>query len=292
LIVRARRDENMAAMQELLKEIKRLKPIPAIVNQIIEIIDKPDSSMKDIAKIIKYDPALTANLLKICNSAYFGLKKPAESVEDAVSLLGIDQITELVLMKSGASVMTEKLDGYGFAKGAMWKYSVSSALIAKQIATRLSMESKNRIFTASLLKDIGKTLLDKFVFESFDKINALVLNQNMSFIEAEKKIIGVDHSELGAMIAKIWKFSPQMVNIIRNHHIKDCSTYKDKDIAVVYLADCICMRLGIGVGADELAFRFHKEVMQELGINANEMPEIIIEFSENMQKVEELLSII
>ncbi|MCK5098910.1 MAG: HDOD domain-containing protein, partial [Desulfobacteraceae bacterium] len=124
----------MAAMQDLLKEIKKLKPIPAIINQIIEIVDQPNSSMQDIAKVIKYDPAVTANLIKICNSAYFGLKEPAESVEDAVSLLGIDQIVELVLMKSGASALAGKLDGYGFAEGAMWKYSVSSALIAKQIA--------------------------------------------------------------------------------------------------------------------------------------------------------------
>ena len=282
----------MAAMQELLKEIKQLKPIPAIVNQIIEIVDKPNSSMKDIAKIIKYDPAVTANLLKICNSVYFGLKEPAESVEDAVALLGIDQIVELVLMKSGASVMAGKLDGYGFVEGAMWKYSVSSALIAKQIANRLSMENKNTIFTASLLKDIGKTVLDKFVSNSYEKINSLVLNQNMSFIEAEKQVLGVDHSELGAMIAKIWKFSPKMVTIIRNHHCQDPSMYKDKDIAVVYFADCVCMMLGIGVGADDLAYRFHKEAMEEIGISANEMPEIIIEFSENMQKVEELLNIV
>ncbi|MCD4743955.1 MAG: HDOD domain-containing protein [Desulfobacteraceae bacterium] len=282
----------MAAMQELLKEIKKLKPIPAIVNQIIAIVDSPDSSMKDIAKIIKYDPAVTANLLKISNSAYFGLKEPAESIEDAVTLLGIDQIVELVLMKSGASALAGKFDGYGFTEGALWKYSVSSALIAKQIASRLSMENKNTIFTASLLKDIGKTILDKFVADSFEQINTLVLNQNMTFIGAEKEVIGVDHAELGGMIAKIWKFSPKMVHIIRNHHFQDYSVSKDKDIAVVYFADCVCMMLGIGVGADDLAYRYHKEVMEELGINDNEMPEIIVEFSENMQKVEELLNIV
>ncbi len=281
----------MVVMQELLKDIKKLKPIPSIVNQIIEIIDRKNSSMNDIAKIIKYDPAVTANLLKICNSAYFGLKEPAESIEDAVTLLGIDQVVELVLMKSGATVLSGEFDGYGFQEGALWKYSVSSALIAKQIANRLSMDNKDTIFTASLLKDIGKTVLDKFVANSFEKINALVLNQNMSFIEAEKKVIGTDHAELGAMIGKIWKFSSKMVNIIRNHHVMDASICKDKDIAVVYLADCVCMMIGIGVGADGPAYRFHKEVMQELGINASEMPEIIVEFSENMQKVEELLDI-
>jgi putative nucleotidyltransferase with HDIG domain len=282
----------MIAMQDLLKEIKKLKPIPAIVHQIIEIIDRPDSSMQDIAKVIKYDPGATADLIKISNSAYFGLKEPAESVEDAVSLLGIDQIVELVLMKSGASVLSGRFDGYGFREGAMWKYSVSSALIAKQIASRLSMKNKNTIFTASLLKDIGKTILDRFVLDSFDEINELVLNHNLSFIEAEKKIIGADHAELGGMIAKIWKFSPKMINIIRNHHIQSEDMCQDQDIAVVYFADCICMMLGIGVGADGLAYRFHQEAMEELGIGSDEMPEIIIEFSENMQKVEKLLQMV
>ncbi|MCK5100727.1 MAG: HDOD domain-containing protein, partial [Desulfobacteraceae bacterium] len=110
--------------------------------------------------------------------------------------------------------------------------------------------------------------------------------------EAEKKIIGVDHAELGGMIAKIWKFSPKMVDIIRNHHCQNNDMFEDKDIAVVYFADCVCMMLGIGVGADGLAYRFHKEAMEKLGIDANEMPEIIIEFSENMQAVEELLKLV
>ena len=149
------------------------------------------------------------------------MKNPAESIKDAVSLLGIDQIIEIVLMKSGAKVLSGKQQGYGLHEGAMWKYSVSSALIAKQIAIKLSLKNKSTIFTAALLKDIGKTVLDRFVMDSFEKISALVVNENLSFREAEKKIIGVDHTELGGMIAKMWKFSPKMVKIIRHHHLTD-----------------------------------------------------------------------
>ena len=95
----------MSAIQELVKEIKNLKPIPAVINQILEIVDQPDSSMSQIANVIQYDPAVTASILRMCNSAYFGLKHPAESIKDAVTLLGIDQIIEIVLVNSGAKVI-------------------------------------------------------------------------------------------------------------------------------------------------------------------------------------------
>lgn len=282
----------MSAIQELVKEIKSLKPIPAVINQILEIVDKPDSSMAQIANVIQYDPAVTASVLRTCNSAYFGLKHPAESIKDAVSLLGIDQILEIVLMNSGAKMLSGKQEGYGLHEGAMWKYSVSSALIAKQIAVNLSMDNKNTIFTAALLKDIGKTVLDRFVLDSFEKISGLVINEGLTFRAAEKKIIGVDHTELGAMIAKMWKFSPKMVKIIRHHHLTDISMVKDKEIAVVYLADCICMMVGIGVGADGMAYRFNEQVMKELEMDPDDISKIIARFAVHMKEVEDLLKVV
>ena len=282
----------MSAIQELVKDIKNLKPIPPVIHQILEVVDRPDSSMAEVANIIQYDPAVTARVLRNCNSAYFGLKYPAESVQDAVSLLGIDQVVQIVLMKSGVQLLSGKQEGYGLHEGAMWKYSVSSALVAKQIAKRLALKNNNTIFTAALLKDIGKTVLDRFVLDSFEKISALVVNEGLTFREAEKKIIGVDHTELGGMIAKMWKFSPRMVKIIRHHHLSDISMVRDKEVATVYLADCICMMIGIGVGSDGLAYRFNEQAMKELGMDADDVSRVIARFAVNMQEVEDLLKVV
>ena len=156
----------------------------------------------------------------------------------------------------------------------------------------LNLNNANTIFTAALLKDIGKIVLDRFVQDSFEKITALVIDENLSFREAEKKIIGVDHTELGGMIAKMWKFSPRMVNIIRNHHLTDISMIKEKEIAVVYLADCICMMIGIGVGSDGLAYRFNDQVMTELGMKPDDISKIIAQFAFSMEKVEHLFNLI
>ena len=282
----------MTAIQVLIKEIKNLKPIPAIVHQLLDVVDNPDSSMSDIAEIIQYDPAVTASVLRTCNAAYFGLKHPAESIKDAVNLLGTEQIIDLVLLKSGAKLLSGDQEGYGLHEGAMWKYAVSSAIIAKQIAKKLGLKNINTIFTAALLKDIGKIILDRFIQDSFEKISHLVSHENLSFMEAEKKIIGVDHAELGGMIAKMWRFSPRMVNIIRHHHLDEFTQVKDREIAVVYLADCICMMIGMGVGADGLAYRFHEDAMSALGMTAEDITKIIAEFACQMQEVEDLLHVV
>lgn len=281
----------MISLQVLIREIKNLKPIPAVVTSLMEVLDEPNASMEDITKIIQYDPAITAEVLRTANSAYFGLKYPAESIMEAGMMLGIDRLVDLVMLKVGRQMTKGPLSGYDLHEGALWKYSVSSALIAKQVAGQLNLPKKNSIFTASLLKDIGKTVLDKFVEDAFEKISNLVLNENFSFMEAEKRIIGVDHAELGGMIAKLWKFSPKMVSIIRNHHLTSDTMVRDKDIAVVYLSDCICMMMGMGVGADGLAYRFHEQAMDYIGISVEDTLKIIADFTCQMEAVEELLKV-
>ena len=279
----------MITLQQLIKEIKNLKPIPAVASQLMTIVDDPDHSMEDISNVIQYDPMITASVLRTCNSAYFGLRHPAESIRDAVSLLGTDQIVELALVKSGAQVLGGKQDGYGLEKGDMWAYSVSSAVIAREIAIRLSLENRNTIFTSALIKDIGKVILERHVSHFAKQIRNLVESEAYSFREAEKQILGIDHTEIGAMIAKMWKFSPKMVNIIRHHHLADEAMIQDREISAVYLADCICMMTGFGVGSDGLTYRFRDQVMEELGITADDVSMILADFVMRMQEIEVLL---
>lgn len=280
----------MTTIEELIKKIKVLKPIPQIANQILTIVENPNSSITDIADIILYDPSTTANLLKFCNSAYFGQSREIDSVRDAISFLGIDYIIDLILLNGGAENLTKRQEGYGLHEGELWRQAVASALIAKDLAENKGIGQKKHIlFTAALLKDIGKVILDQFVSDSFEKISYQVESKGLSFREAEKKVIGIDHAELGGLVAKMWKFSPKMIFIISNHHLSSPKAQEDIETSIVYLADTICMMMGIGGGSDGLAYRFHKDVLDRLGINHYSLQEIIMRFGERMQKVEELI---
>jgi len=279
----------MSAIKTLIQEIKRLKPIPQIANQIMEIVENPIASLSDIADIVSYDPMITANILRTCNSAYFGLSRKVDSVQDAVALIGIDQLVDMVLMNSMAENFKDKQDGYGLNEGELWRYSVSSALIARELAQNRALETKQLVFTAALLKDIGKVILNRFVADSFTKINALVENQDMCFREAEKKVIGVDHAELGGLVASNWKFSPKMVYIIQNHHLSDEKARNNVETSLVYLSDIVCMMMGIGGGLDGLAYRFYDQVIHDLGFSETDLQEIIANFGDKMAVVETLI---
>lgn len=282
----------MSAIKDLVKEIDNLTPIPAVMNQIMAAAEDPDSSMSDIAEIIMYDPLTTANILRMCNSAYYGLPRRVESVQDAITMMGLDQVVDMVLLKSGAANLVKGQEGYGLNEGELWKHAVSSALIARDLAQKKGAENHQLIFTAALLKDIGKVILDRFVGDSFSRIDNLVKNKGFSFKEAEKKVIGIDHAELGGLVAEMWDFSDKMISMIKNHHLNDEKAREDLDTQILYVADNVCMMMGIGGGADGLAYRFHKDVMEKLEITPLDLEEIIATFGSEMKKVEDLLKVI
>ncbi len=282
----------MISLNDIVEKIDLLAPIPAIATQIITRSADPDSSLSEIADLVVNDPALTANLLKICNSAYFGLPRKVESVKDAVSWVGLDQIVELVLTNSVSANFSKGLEGYGLGEGELWRHAVTSAHIAKSLAHRFGVsQNKHLIYTTALLKDIGKLILGRFVAFSFEKINILVHSQGYSFNDAEKNVIGMNHEELGAMVGQKWSFSEKQIYIIRHHHLTDESARQDLETTLIYLADIICMMMGICTGTDGLSYRFYSDVLKRINVSEKDLQGIIAETSENQQKIDHLLKL-
>jgi len=280
----------MLDITSIMKKIDSLKPIPQVAHKIMSIVEDPESSLPDLSKVIGYDSSVTANLLKVANSAYFGRPGKFDSVHQAIVYLGMDHVVDLVLLSSGADNLKPEQTGYDLQKGDLWKYSVLSALIARELAENKGIGETHLIFTAALLKDIGKVILDQYVGDAFEQINTTVLEQNLTFREAEKQIIGIDHAELGGMVAKSWNFSSKMVEIIQNHHQPQESSISEIESSIVYLADIICMMMGVGGGLDGLAYRFHKEVVKRLQFTDRDLQEVMAMFGEKLEHVESLVS--
>ncbi|RZB38361.1 MAG: hypothetical protein SRB2_00109 [Desulfobacteraceae bacterium Eth-SRB2] len=281
----------MSNLKSIIKKIDRLKPISQVATKVMSIAEDPESSMSDLSKVIIYDTAVTANLLKVANSAYFGLPEKVDSVHQGIVLMGMDQVANLVLLSTSGENLQTAQQGYDLEAGDLWKYSVSSALIARELAEKKGVKETHLIFTAALLKDIGKVVLNQYVKDSFDKINTLVTKRNFTFREAEKEVIGIDHAELGGMVAESWNFSPKMVEIIRHHHRPQESSISEFESSIVYMADTICMMMGIGVGSDGLAYRFHRKVVESLELTERDFEKIIAGFAEKVKQLEAMMNI-
>jgi putative nucleotidyltransferase with HDIG domain len=213
-------------------------------------------------------------------------------VQNAVAWLGLDQIVELVLTNSVSDNFNKGLQGYGLGEGELWRHAVTSAHVAKSLAHRYgASQNKHLIYTAALLKDIGKLILGRFVAFAFEKINILVHSQGYSFNDAEKNVIGMNHEELGAMVGEKWSFSEKLIYIIRHHHLTDESARQDLETTLIYLADVICMMMGICAGTDGLSYRFYSDVLKRLNVSEKDLQGIIAETSENQKKIEHLLKL-
>jgi putative nucleotidyltransferase with HDIG domain len=283
----------MTDLKDIVKQIDQLEPVPPITTQLMSLAEDPDSSLSEVADLILNDPALTANLLKTCNSAYFGLSRKVDSLRDAIGFVGLDHIVQLVMLNSVARNFRNQPQGYGLGEGELWRHAVSSAHVAKILAGKFGIsQHKHLIYTAALLKDIGKLILGRFVAFSLEEINILVHSKGYSFNDAEKKIIGMNHEELGAMVGRNWHFGDKLIYIIRHHHLSDESAREDPATSVVYLADIICMMMGISTGADGLSYRFYSDVLKRMDLTETDLQVIIAETGENQQKIDQLLNLI
>jgi putative nucleotidyltransferase with HDIG domain len=280
----------MTDLKDIVEQIDLLEPVPPIAAQIMTLAQDPNSSMSKIADLICNDPALTANLLRTCNSAYFGLSRQVDSVRDAITLIGLDYIVQLVLLNSLSANFIKEPVGYGLGEGELWRHAVSSAHVAGILADRFgNSQHKHLIYTAALVKDIGKLILGRFVAFSFEQINILVQSHGYSFNDAEQEVIGMNHEELGALVGQKWHFPPKLIYIIRHHHLSDESARQDLDTSLVYMADIICMMMGVFTGADGLSYRFYGDVLNRLNLSEKDLQGIIAEAGKNQQQVEMLL---
>lgn len=283
----------MIDVKDIVAQIKQLEPVPPIAGQIMALAQDPDSSMSEIAELILNDPAITANLLKTCNSAYFGLNRKVDSVRDAIGFVGLDHIVQLVMLNSVSQNFKNQPQGYGLGEGELWRHAVTSAHTAKILAGKFGRsQHKHLIFTAALLKDIGKLILGRFVAFSFEEINILVNSKGFSFNDAEKQVIGMNHEELGALVGQKWCFSDKLIYIIRHHHLSNKSAREDLETSLVYLADIICMMMGVCTGADGMCYRFYSDVLKRLDLTEKDLQAIIAETGENQPKIDYLLNLI
>jgi putative nucleotidyltransferase with HDIG domain len=276
----------MKDLREIIKGIEDLTPVPHVVNQVLATAQDPKSSMRDIADVIVYDSVMTVNMIKICNSAYFGFSREINSIHDAIVLLGLDQVIEMFLFQCAFENLNNSQEGYSLSEGQLLKQSIATAMISKTIAEMLDIKDKHMVFTAALLKDIGKLVLGRFVATSLDDINHLVENNHMSFIEAEKAVLGIDHAELGGLIAENWHFSEKMIYIIRHHHLQDPPARKNIQTAIVYLAGAICKRMGVCAESDGTSYDFYDEIVSLFSFEEKDVDVVIQVFDEKKGKIE------
>ncbi len=261
-------------LDDIVARIGRLPPLPTTVLRLVSIVSDPSSSLAQIVETIRYDQAITADVLRLCNSAYFGLVRKVESLDDAVRLLGTVKILQLVMAAHTRALLSRPQEGYGLPAGALWRHSVGVALAAQLLARPMRSTQLGLLFTAGLLHDIGKVALNEFVAREYAEIARRVAEEHVSFAEAEEAVLGFTHPELGGRLAELWNLPESIVLAVRYHHAPEATTAAQDLVDAVHLADAVCLMMGVGGGDDGLAYRACPPVLARHNLTETDLERI------------------
>ncbi len=278
----------MKTMDDILECVGSLPPLPGTALKLINIIGDPTSTVDDLVEVVKYDQVVTGQVLKLCNSAFFGLSRKITSLNDAMLCLGTVKVLQMVMSVHTNSLLSKEQSGYGLDPGVLWRHSVAVALASSLFAQRVKLPNVNLVFTAGLLHDIGKVVLNEHVGEKFAEIVQRVNDDQVSFTEAEIEVLGYSHEQIGGMIAENWKLPDTIVRCVQYHHSPGKLDPPDPLVDVVYLANCICLLLGVGLGSDGLNHRADHDVMERHGLHEQDLEVIGAQMLTDLKQVEQL----
>jgi len=281
----------MNSVEAILQFVTQLPPFPAVLQRVLHMVEDPKSSAQDIVEVIQYDQALTANVLMVCNSAYFSFRRPACSVRDALVKIGFNRLIEIILARGSASIFCQACRGYNLESGELWRHSVACALLSQIVSTWIKREKSAVQFTSALLHDVGKVILSQFVEEHFEEIKNIAHQKGLSFTEAEKEVLGIDHAELGGKISERWKFPANIVAGIRYHHTPFLTRESHEIVSMTYLCDLIALTAGYKGGVDGFSFPENKEAANQFGLTKKDLEKVIKHLTSELKQVELILNI-
>ncbi|GAB4257334.1 MAG: HDOD domain-containing protein [Deferrisomatales bacterium] len=277
-------------VKEVLARIDKLPPMPAVAVKLLEVTQDPDVSLAAVATLLERDPSMAANLLRVCNSPLYGLRAQVTSVRQAVSLLGLRKVIQVAMTALSSGYLSPAQQGYALAAGELWRSSLSAAIAAELLAREVGYPRPSTAYTAGLLQDVGKIVLADAVASYLPDIARQIEAHRIGWDEAERRVVGMPHSEVGALLLERWGFPDLLVESVRTHHAPSQATI-DPDLArISHLADALTMTVGMGLGADGLTYTLDPTALEALGIDDRSRVEgLVAELIEQLGRAEDLL---
>lgn len=268
----------------ILKRATDLPPMPQTVFKAREILRDPNSSSHELAKILQSDQGIAARILKMANSAYYGMMGKVSSLEHASVLLGYKNLAEIVSLAGASVVLGKVLEGYRLPAGDLWKHSLAVAFGSRIIAGEKKAELANDAFSAGLIHDAGKLVLDPYIVERNGAFEEFMAGEAKPFIKAEKQILGFDHAEIAFELCRVWNVPKPLIMAIRHHH-SPANSQGDDLAHIVHVADAVALMSGMGAGLDGLQYELDDRSMNLLGMQEDDISAVMVQVVESVQRI-------
>ena len=255
---------------KIISKMQDIKSFPQFVMETMRKLNDPESNAADVAKSLSRDEGLVLRILKLANSAAYGMTRNISNISEAIALLGYKSVSTIILAATVYSAMDKGLSGYALDRGELWRHSLMVAYTSRQLAKITGKVSTEDAYVGGLLHDIGKVILNDYVRFGYGIIVKMVEEKHIPFTEAELKVLGFDHAMIGEILVERWEM-PEAYRIAVAYHHKPNELPEDKKqhqplLDIVTVSNNICLMLGIGLGADGLQGYMFPEPLERLGI--------------------------
>lgn len=287
----APKKDPQAIIAEAVNAVSHIATLPEITLKIIQLVENPKSTAQDLNKLISNDPALVARILKVVNSAFYGLPGQIGSINRAIVLLGLNAVKNIVIAASLAKLFRGGRVSPHFSAKDLWTHSAAVGVMSRLIVTRLNNHLPDEAFLAGLIHDIGILVELQGMRDSLVEVAEKATKEERRYVDLETEVMGVDHQALGAGLTARWKFPRSFQYVTGHHHQPMALAPECRWLAcVVHVADHICVRDGIGYTLTCKGEALDPLVLEELKLPIETLNELAKQLPDALKETESLLS--
>ncbi len=258
--------------EALARDIRSLPSLPTVVQELLLLVQKKEVQLEAITNTLRLDQALSIKVLQLANSPFYGLSGRIDSVRDAINILGMRQLGGMVIA-AALTVQFEKLHGKSLHMDAFWRHAIACAAAARQLAQRVGLDEP-AAFTAGLLHDVGRLVVDSHYPKEAAQAISWATENDISYAEAERLLLGIDHTEIGAWVCRHWRFPAEVIEAIAGHH-RPPDEGPVSLIDVVHVADAIAHALDVAGDSTESVPHIHAAAWTRIGLRDHELPALL-----------------
>jgi len=262
-------------IRRIIRDTKTLPTLPGVITRLGALAEKGTVSADEMARVVMTDQVLSAKVIRLVNSAFYGFYGEVSTVSDALRLLGVNVVKSLAISSSIFEIMEKNVAG-------LWEHSMGVAVTASVIAKSLKIKGPDEISTAALLHDIGKVIIKLKLEDAYEELTTLIAEKDLMIVEAERELLETDHAEIGAWLAQSWHLPQNLIEPIQWHHDVEKSRLHPTMTAVVHVADVLTRAAAFGFAGDELVPRIQSAAWNKLGLTESRLEPIIEAMEERL----------
>ncbi|MFW5488877.1 MAG: HDOD domain-containing protein [Desulfovibrio sp.] len=264
----------------LIDRLGEMASFPDIYFNLSQTLQRPNVSAADIAKVVSSDMVLSARLLKVVNSPFYGFRAKIDTVHRAIALTGMNELLTMALGMTAVNYFQDIPPGF-ITLESFWRHSIGCGLLARSLAENMEGMNPERLFTAGLLHDLGRLVMSKELPQLTATSMGLALEKRIPLVDAEQMILGFDHAQIGGELLRQWSFPDILVSLVENHH-SPMHSVSPGEACLIRLADMVSNVLNASRGAPYVLAKLDPEVSAELKLPPGELSRAIDEHDEQI----------